>query len=142
MPGCLVVLQCLYHVSCVRIVGWSWSSTPLAGSDVRHCVSCLLGLRMPHILRSCPSHTPQISENSCVGVPTDHWSVAALLASELSLDDPSSRGAHGVPSRLLMRPLFQVSGSFFARTDLAVYTSCAVPTMCSSLSVAKPNALE
>ena len=57
---CLVALQCLYHVSCVRIVGVSWSSTPLVGSDMQHYVSCLLGLRVPRILWSCPSHPKSI----------------------------------------------------------------------------------
>ena len=42
-------------VSRVRVVGWSWSSTPLAGSDMQRCVSRLLGLCMPRIRPSCPS---------------------------------------------------------------------------------------
>ena len=56
LPGCPVVFLCQFHVSCVRIVGMASFSIPLFVFDTQRCVSRLLGMRMPHILRSCPAH--------------------------------------------------------------------------------------
>ena len=84
---CPVLFQCVYHVSCDRIVGLSWSSTPLVGSDMQHCVSCLLGLRIPRILRSCPSHPKCLREFLC-SCSNRSLGCVALLASELPLDCP------------------------------------------------------
>ena len=75
VPGCLVAFQCPYHVSCVRVVGWSWSSTPLC--RFRHATLCVLASWACAWRASCGlAHlVPEISENSRVGVPTDHLSM-------------------------------------------------------------------
>ena len=101
------VVQCLYHVSCVRIVGFSFSSTPLVGSDIQHCVCCLLGLRMPRISRSL----------ACV----------ALLASELPLDCP----LHVVPSVCASHTLDEATVPDFLIV-LCLGRSCCVHTQCCS----------
>ena len=49
---------------------------------------------------------PEISENSRVGVPTDHWSMPLFWHPDFRFDCPLTSGAHGVPFILLMRALF------------------------------------
>ena len=74
MSGCLVAFQCLYHVSCVRVVGWP--GLPLL-LPVQTCNTVFLASWACACRASCGlAHlVPEISENSRVGVPTDHWSM-------------------------------------------------------------------
>ena len=69
VPECLVVFRCLYHESRVRIVGWFYSCCWFRHATLflaSWACACRASCGLAHLIPS---------EDSCVGVPTDPWSV-------------------------------------------------------------------
>ena len=85
---CLVVFRCLYHAFGL----WEGPGLPLLLS-VQTCNTVFLAFWACACRTSCGlAHLiPEISENSCVGVPTGHWSVPFFWHPRLCLDDLSPR---------------------------------------------------
>ena len=129
VPECPVVFQCLYRASCVRSVGLSQAPTCNTVFASWAC-ACLLA---PIV--------PEISENSRVGVPTDHWSMPLFWHPNFRLTVLKSRSP-----RCAFHALAEVTVPDYL-IILCSNRPCCVNTLCCSDDVlvalcgsSKPNA--